>query len=315
MILTRELLMVYTLPEWLALPCAEMATIVRRSSLTMKIAVDGSTRHYLLNNSLESGADLDTEAYFQHGLLSLLRLIEKVFSCGIESLVLLSVWPPDLIRRDDHMQRVVEGSVRLLLSENALRTFTTLGLQVGLYGNYDVAAAFDGVRPALIELRERLALATGQQTCKLWWGYSAGSGLEEVIARSVQFYQETGRLPTEEELRQACFPLGPASVDIFIGTGWLRIGNIDLPPVLNQGQTDVYSLCHLPLDLTENELRRILYDHLFVRHVLAPTTNIVYTPAMLDPLRDYYTEHSECVIGLGHLVANGFWYPDHLHTG
>jgi len=145
----------------------------------------------------------------------------------------------------------------------------------------------------------------------LVWGFSSGDGLDEVIARSVELHGTLGRLPTEDELRKACFPDGPEKIDIFIGSGWLRVDNTSVPVLLNRGSVDIYTLAHLPLDLTEGEVRRILYDRIFGRQVSSAGEDLKYTPDVLGPLRDYYIEHSECVTGLGHLVAEKLWYPDH----
>jgi hypothetical protein len=94
---------------------------------------------------------------------------------------------------------------------------------------------------------------------------------------------------------------------LFINTGWFRVGGT-LPPVLDQG-TDLYNLSILAFDLTEHDLRRILYDHLFLRNA-APEDNIPYTPDDLQELADYYAHNSQYVIGLGRLVGSGLWYPD-----
>ena len=60
------------------------------------------------------------------------------------------------------------------------------------------------------------------------------------------------------------FPHGPGKVDVYIGTGWLKCG-LTLPPLLDDGKTDLYFLNHLPLSLTETTLKRILYDFIFKR--------------------------------------------------
>jgi len=304
-----------TLETWLTLPRQELAAVVQKHHLAVKVAVDGSTRHYLLRHPSAEGKIQDVENYFQDGLVSWMRLVDLLFSCGIHTLVMLAMWPPDLERREDHLRRIVGASHRLLLSELALSTFRRWGVRARLFGNYDISPVLAGVREELFGLARELEAATPSGDGLALWGFSAGTGLDEVIARSVELSKRLGRVPTTDEVRVACFPNGPEHVDIFIGGGWLRVGNIDLPVVLNAGTTDIYSLSHLPLDLTEHEVRLILYDHLFLRHMSSPTDDLKYTPEVLEPLRTYYADHAECVLGLGQVVGQGFWYPEHRHDG
>jgi len=307
--------MTISLEDWLALPLEDLAAQVHSFDVSAKIAMDGSTRHYLLHNPNPMGEVIENEkaAYFQHGLKHFMRVVDLMLSCGVSTLIMLAIWPPDLDRREDHLRQNVQYSKRLLLSEEALLTFKRRKVRSRLFGNYDVSPILESVRSDIEDLARELEVATPVGEQLVLWGFSGGSGLDELIARSVALHQTLGRLPTEEELRSACFPLGPSDVDIYIGTGWLRIGNIDLPPVLNQGNTDLYSLCHLPFDLTEAEVRRILYDHLFLRHQSSPADVVKYTPEVLSPLQAYYAGHGECIIGFGHVVGQGFWYPDHAH--
>jgi len=144
----------------------------------------------------------------------------------------------------------------------------------------------------------------------LLWGYCAGDGLDEVIARSVLLAHTLERLPTEAEVRQACFPYGPVTLDVLISGGWLRVANADFPPVLNAGQTDLYSLSYLMQDLSEHSLRKILYDRIFRRYVTSPTDNIVYELEDLEELREFYDQHQDRILGLGQLIGPGLWYPE-----
>jgi len=67
-------------------------------------------------------------------------------------------------------------------------------------------------------LDERLAALT-HDSGRLLWGYCAGDELDELIVRSVRFVLKAGRLPSEAELRQACFQGGPDTLDMYIGGG------------------------------------------------------------------------------------------------
>jgi len=304
--------MTVTLEEWLTLPRTVIAAMVAEQRLTVKLAIDGSRRHYLLHHPNEQGEIVDAAHYLAAEFAQLLTILDILFSCGVENMVLLAVWPPDLTQRTDHLHQIVDSSKRLLLSDTAVELFQRLELRVALYGDFDISPALAGVRDELLTLRHSLRALTANGKRSLVWGYSSGSGLDEVIARTVLLYQTLGRMPTEAEVRAACFPDGPERIDVYIGSGRLEVDNITLPVLLKQGCLDMYHLAHLALDLTEGEVRRILYDRIFRRSV-SRVDNPGYTPDVLTPLRAYYTQHAECVVGLGQLIGNTLWCPDHDH--
>ncbi len=300
------------LNEWLQLPLADMAALVRERRLSVKIAVDGSRRHFLLKHPTPDGEVGDFEIYARIGFDDILKMIGVLFSCGFETVIILNVWPPDIERREDYVRQAVRGTWELVLGAHALESYKAWDARVRLNGNYDVSPVWEAFRADMLKIGQVLEEKTaGSQL--LLWGYCAGNGLDEVITRAAVLYQQLGRIPSEQEVRTACFPNGPESLDVYIGSGWLLAGNASLPPILNAGNTDAYFLSHLPLDLTIDEVRHILFDKLFLRPAVALTDNLKYRGESLESLRTYYDEHSDCVVGLGHLVGPGLWYPDHVH--
>jgi len=297
-----------TLETWLGWPREQVAECVREAHLSIKIALDGTTRHYLLADAEAVGRPIDFEAYARHGARITLQLLDRLFSCGLETVLVLNVWPADIVRRAEHLQKVVGYSRQFVLGTEAIESYARWQVRARLYGNFDISPVLAGVRPQLTALDLELAKCTSGQRLLLW-GYSGGNALDEIIMRSVQLSASLGRPPSENEVRRACFPHGPETLDLYIGSGWLRIGNADLPPALNGGRTDVYSLSVLPFDLSEHQLRTILYDRLFRRAVLAATDEAGYEDLSLAALRSFYEQHKQTVLGIGQLVGPGFWYP------
>ncbi len=299
------------LSEWMALPLEELAAFVLKRRLSIKLSLDGSTRHYLLHHPNDDGAVTDWPHYANVTMDGLLRLADLLFSCGMETVMILNFWPGDADRRTNHVKRTVQGSRYHLLGPAAMPVYRKWGARVRMYGNWDIHPVFADDIDAMHELEAALEAATPAGERLLLWGNYAGEGIDEVVARSITLYQKLGRLPTQAEVRQACFPYGPENLDIYLGMGWLRISNVDIPPALNTNDTDFYSLAHLSLDLNENVVRRILYDKLFRRYVSTQLSVFKYTPDVLEALRAYYDEHRDYVLGTGHLVSSiGIWQPD-----
>jgi hypothetical protein len=138
-------------------------------------------------------------------------------------------------------------------------------------------------------------------------GYSVDSFSKEERHRADTLQQKFARKPTEVELRKACYPYGPEKIDIFVCGGRMQT-DLVLPSLL--GPTDLYFLSHIEFDLTEQELRNILYDYLFCRNA-----NYVdymrYTPESIMALKEYYDKHRNCVLGLGEIIGNIKWHPNH----
>jgi hypothetical protein len=301
----------YTLEEWLALTQSEVAAYIAPRQLSVMFSIDGTRRHYLLEQAASSNIQ-DFKDYVQHSSSAYVKVFGLLFGYGIKT-ILTSVLYPLNFQRDAHY---LEAGVKLsayFLSHPIFSDFyKQFEVKARLYGDYEFAPAAHSVCATLKSINTTLSELTPQGTRQVLFGYNAGTFADEAIWHSVNLYQQLGRIPTATEVRAACFPYGPAKLDMLIGAGWLRVGAI-LPPLLDAGSTDIYTLNHLTLDLQELTLRRILYDHLFQRWA-APEDDGDYTEADLDTFRDYYRVHQNCLVGLGHLVGPGFWYPDHTHA-
>jgi len=299
-----------TLQDWLMWDQQVISAVVRQHNLSIKMLLDGTTRHYLLHRPVSSGQVTDFDDYAREEAKALFALLDLLFSHGLATILILNVWPPDIERRESHIQHIVNASKEVLLSDAALNAYRQWDAAVHLYGNWDISPQFQFVHETLSDLEAQFVVLHAHKPQNLLlWGYYAGNGLDETIARSVALSKTLGRLPTEAEVRQACFPWGPENLDLVISGGWLRMGNLDIPPVLNSGRTDLYSLLHLPLDLTEQQLRRILYDRIFLRYAASPVDDTPYDTETLKALRSFYAAHNTDVLGLGELVAGKFWYP------
>jgi tuberculosinol/isotuberculosinol synthase len=300
-----------TLSEWLKLSQAEIAAYIQGHQLTILMSVDGTRRHYLLSHR-ERGAQItDFGDYAKHSAHAYVRLYELLFSLGVQTIMTPLYYPPNFSRSDSYLRASMESTKRLLCYEPFWGMYQRWDVCARLYGDYAFAPAAEPIRDNLIDLNHRLLNLTPDGTRALLFGYCADSFTNEAIHHTAHLTHDLGRAPTITEVRRACFPEGQTHIDILIKAGWLRVGML-LPPILDGGRTDIYILQHLPLDLQEETLRRILYDHLFLRRA-APEDDIEYTEDCLAELGRYYRKHQKSAVGLGHLVGPGLWYPESSH--
>jgi hypothetical protein len=299
-----------SLEEWLTLPAEHIAVQVRRKRLGLLLAVDGTRRHYLLHNDKETITDF--AEYAEYSVHSYVRVYDLLFGLGVETVMTPFLYPPNFKRGGNYLAQSLNATKSLLINTPFTDLYKRWNLKVRLYGDYDIAPDAASTKDEIVQIARQVAAVSFDGPQRLLLGYCAGTFSQEMILRTVASVQATGEIPTEDQLRVICFPDGPTCINIRIGAGWLRGGSI-LPPLLDGGKTDHYSLIHLALDVQEQTLRQILYDHLFRRWV-GPEDDAPYTPDDLQALREYYSEHQNCVVGLGSLVGPGLWYADHKHS-
>jgi hypothetical protein len=303
------------LDVWLHMTSNEIAAFVSPHRLSIKLALDGTRRHYLMHHPSADGKVTDLIAYSLHCTNQYVRLCDMLFSFGVHTVMALNLWPPDINRREDNfLQLTLKMSEHALLHDDLLTMAARNNAAVRLHGDYDVSPHGEPIRAGLTALHETLARRTPYTERLLLFGFYTGRFEDETIARTVRLYERLQRPPTAQELQNDAFPDGPDRIDIFINSGWMRVDNWSFPPLLNQGKAELYSLIHLVLDMQEVTLRRILYDTLFVRRATSPADNLAYLPTTLNQLSEYYIEHRHCLVGTGELVGPDLWYPDHAHS-
>ena len=83
-----------------------------------------------------------------------------------------------------------------------------------------------------------------------------------VAGLAVRYYLEHGRVPDRRALVEMYYGEVVGPVDFFIGFGKLRAFDM---PLVATGREDLYFTISPSLYLTQRQLRRILYDHLWAR--------------------------------------------------
>jgi len=305
-----------SIEQWLNMPDEGIANYISPLHISVMYIIDGSRRHFLLSQPeadyQKSIDDFDFLGYGQHTANQCVSAYNLFFSHGIEIVMQPALYPPNFLRGAKYVKGAVGLSKALWLKSPYSELYEKFGVRCRLYGDYDVAPNAALVRQGIDELAEMLEQATPKGEKLLLQGFNAGSFNDELIARAINLQAELGRIPTELELRQKCYPFGPTKIDLLIDSGRLKSGTY-LPSLLDGGKTDLYFLNHLAFDLERDTLRHILYDHIFLRPI-APEDDMSYSAEILIGLKSYYTEHKDCLVGVGRLTSSGqLWYSNHRH--
>lgn len=300
------------LEEWLKLSRSELATLVEQKAVTVLISLDGTQRHYLLQHPELDGRIEDFGAYAKESGDAYANVFRLFFDLGVKALLVPLLIENDFWRGDKYINQAVQWSSRMLLNPPFTDVYNEYDTQARLYGDYRFAQSAKTVRNALEQISQQLINTTIISARQIWFGYMAGSLADDLVERSIGLFRQLGRIPTEAELRANEFGAdGPGRVNILINSGWLIHGGV-VPAIFANQAIDIYNLPYLAFDLTDTALRKILYDHIYLRHAAAYDMTM-YSATELMKIKEFYDVHQNCIIGFGQNIGPALWYADHNH--
>ena len=277
-----------TLAEWLSLDVARLREAVSAARVSIVAPGDGTRRFVLLRSG---GEPVNAKRYFDIAGAGLRDMLARLFAHGLET-VLCPLLPPSAFSRGEaYIPQGLRACHALLASEALAEWYAGCGVRARLYGGFRDAGLAEPVLELLESLEQRLIKMTPTGDRLLLFGMSPVSAVDELIALSKRADAHLDRAA----IRQLSFPNGPEKADLAISYDQLRVSEV-LPPLLDQG-TDVYHLTYLPFELTDHDIRVILYDHLIVRPA-ARHDQTNYSEEDLEMLR-WSREHRDRVEGLG----------------
>jgi len=294
------------LEHFLELPTEEVAVLVRASGQKVCVfPVNGTRRWFLLEHAEEIKDDF-FEAYMHTSIRNHVDLCEMLFDHGIE-IILAPVFGRELMHRgDEYTQRVgIDGLVRTATDKSYRRFFEQYDVRVRFYGDYRDVLTGTPYEHALGSMYEVTEATKQNQTFRLFFGVFADEVTETISRLSVEHYLAQGSIPDKQTLVRKYYGEELPPVSMFIGFDKFSVFDM---PLLATGEEDLYfSLSPSPY-MTQQQLRAILYDHLYIR----PTPEPDYTKlaeAELTWLRDYYRKNRDHAFGVGKLKFN-LWIPD-----
>lgn len=233
-----------------------------------------------------------------------IEIYRMLFQHGIDSL-LAPMFGPDLMERGPaYVKMAVDGLAQLASQTDFLRLYEECGLRVHFYGDYRKVFTASG-HAQVCDLFDRITEQTRwNRGGGIFYGVFANNAAETVAELSIEFHSKLGRMPQEAELVERYYGerIGPAGIFI----GFDKFCAFDMPLVATEN-TDLYFTASPSLNLSERQLRAILYDHIYSRRAPEPDYDSL-SPEAKARLAGFYAANAETVFGLGTL-QDGIWFP------
>jgi adenosine tuberculosinyltransferase len=295
-----------SLEQFLELPTAEVAAQVRAAGQKVCVfPVNGTRRWFLLEHARERRADF-FEAYMDASIRNHIQLCAMLFEHGLE-ILLAPVFGRELMRRgDEYTRRVgIDGLVRTATDPEYRRFFEQYEVRVRFYGDYDDVLTGTPYEYALQSIRDLTEATRQHRRFQLFFGVFADESAETVARLSVEHYLAEGSIPDKGTLVRKYYGADLPPVSLFIGFDKFSVFDM---PLLGTGQEDLYFSVSPSPYMTQHQLRRILYDHLYVRPAPEPDYRAL-DPAALEWLREYYRRNRDRAFGVGRLKFD-LWIPE-----
>jgi adenosine tuberculosinyltransferase len=290
--------------EFLNLPVEEVANILRAGGSKVCVFPFNGTRSWFL---LEYGRDFEGDAaqnYVElttHGYINIYKL---VFEHGIDTIV-APVFGGEILNRGDEYMREIGANMSLLATHPAfLEFYESNDIRVHFYGDYRKKLS-ETPYAYICDMFDEVTRKTAHHTRhRLFYGVWADEYTETIANLSVKHFQETGKVPSRQELIEQYYGEYIERADIFIGFEKFNVFDY---PMLGWGEESLYFTVAPSLYMSHKQLRDILYDYLYLRPVQDPDYFSMPMGAF-ETMRKFYEANRDATFGVGEMHG-GIWYP------
>jgi tuberculosinol/isotuberculosinol synthase len=291
---------------FLNLPTPDLAELVRQAGPKVCVfPINGTRRWFLLEHPLEASREDYLAAYLAAIEPNHVDLYRLMFDHGIEYL-LTPAFGPDLAQRGpEYVATVARGLTRLGTENLFLDFFEEYDVRVRFYGDY--RKYFDGTPHAdVLDVFDDLTARTADHNrFRLFFGLFGHDATETIAELSIAHYLEHGQIPDKDTLVEHYYGEYVPPVDFFIGFDTFSAFDM---PLIAVGEEDLYFTINPSPYLTSQQLRDILYDHLYARRI-EPDYSILERGEW-DLMREFYRANMGKTLGVGAQQARGnYWYP------
>ena len=292
-----------SLTQWLGWPTDELARWVsaQPEPVVMGWPFNGTRRWYILRQR-DNPAGRDYVATIIRHQAEQHRL---VFAHGVRAIV-APHFGAELLRRGQAYTRTVLGGLLRLGDDPVNQEMFASGVRIRFYGDHEEVLDTPTYRP-MLEACARLSAATASGDGPLLLiGLFADAPYPRLARLSVEFAEKHGRPPGREELIEAYYGLAVPDLSLFLGFSQPALFDV---PLITTGDEDLYATLTPSADLTERQLREILYDHLVARRVPEDDYEALSDEA-LRALVEYNERYKGVTLGVGSVdPLTGVWNP------
>jgi len=288
---------------FLKLPTEEVAKIVRAHGPKVCVfPINGTRRWFLMEN--ERSSDDYASAYLPAIIENHIGLYKLFFEHGIETLLTPALGTDLWERGDEYVQMVAEGFAALANHPKFLAFFDQYQVRANFYGDYRKFLSKTNYSH-LLETFDAVKEKTAQNDqCKLFFGLFASDATESVAELSVAYYQQHGVIPNKQKIIELYYGEYVQPVNFFVGFDKFSVYDM---PLLASGFEDLYFTVSPSAYLSQNQLREILFDHIYSRSVEEPEYLEMSEDAW-ESMKTFYKVYRETTLGIG-VIKDGIWYP------
>jgi adenosine tuberculosinyltransferase len=291
------------LAEWLSWRRAHLAqwVLAQEQPVVMGWPFNGTRRWYLLHRRENSTAG-------DYVTTTIRRQAEQhrlVFAHGV-SVIVAPHFGRELLQRGTSYTQTVLGGLLKLGDDPINQEMVDAGLRIHFYGDYEEILDTPVFRPMLDACASLTAATASGDGPLLLIGLFADAPYPKIARLSVAFAEKHGRAPDRQDLIEAYYGLAVPNLSLFVGFSQPALFDV---PLLTTGREDLYATLAPSADLTEKQLREILYDHLVTRRIADDNYEMLPDEA-LAALAAYYERHRGMTVGIGRIDSlTGVWNP------
>jgi tuberculosinol/isotuberculosinol synthase len=291
------------------LPVEEVSRLVRASGPKVCVfPINGTRRWFLLEHTAALEDDDLGDTYINLAGKKYIELFQLFFDHGIDTLLVPIFGPELLARGDDYVEMAAIGMAGLVNHPAFVNFYDDYDVRVRFYGDHHKLL---GQTPYayLTNLFDRLTQETlSHNRCRLFFGvFDFDPNITEPATDvTIRYYASHGRAPNKRDIVEMYYGEYVKPVDLFIGFDRFCAFGM---PLVGTGNEDLYFTVCPSLYLTQEQLRDILYDHLYARSEDGPDYEIMGSQDWTS-MRDFYRSNQGKTMGVGKKYnTRGFWYP------
>ncbi|MCP5095969.1 MAG: hypothetical protein GY943_10485 [Chloroflexi bacterium] len=284
---------------------SEIAQIVQgQDPMVCVFPFNGTRRWFMLEHPQSTNFGRD---YMEAATGRMAEICSLLFEHGVHTL-LIPVLSPHLFQsRGDKYTQEATAALSLLATHPKLcAIYEDHDVRVRFYGDYEEyidGHEYEGLKNQLTQLVDQTAT---HQSHRLLWGVCAHDAVETTASLSIQYFQKHGETPNKNALIQMYYGEQIPPVNLFISAAKPRAFDM---PLLSTGREDLYFTVTPSPYFTEEQLREILFDHLYARQKTA-TDYESLSSVEKNELRRFYKNNQGRTLGVGvHHPQWGIWHP------